>query len=59
MPIVALMPRLTFGEPCASAASASEPPSPSLSARMMRTTYFIVTTMISAQKIIDLPPMTA
>ena len=30
---------------CASAASASTPPSPSLSARMMRTTYLIVTTI--------------
>ena len=34
------------------------PPSPLLSARMMRTTYFSVTTTISAQKISDSRPST-
>ena len=48
-----LDPPLEAGERCASAASASTPPSPSLSARMMRTTYLIVTTMMSDQKISD------
>ena len=34
------------------------PPSPLLSARMMRITYFSDTTIISAQKIADRPPRT-
>ncbi len=41
---------------CASAMSAMMPPSPRLSARMMRTTYFSDTTIISAQNIVDRPP---
>jgi hypothetical protein len=34
------------------------PPSPLLSARMMRITYFTETTIINAQKIVDRPPRT-
>src|SRR5512138_1445116 len=41
---------------CASAISAMMPPSPRLSARMMSSTYFRVTTTISAQKMVDRPP---
>ena len=44
------------GERCASAASAITPPSPLLSARMMKTTYLTVTTITSAQKISDSAP---
>ena len=44
---------------CANAASASTPPSPLLSARRMKTTYLIVTTTISDQKISDSDPNTA
>lgn len=40
----------------ASAVSARMPPSPWLSARMMKMTYFTVTVMISAQKISDSTP---
>jgi len=43
---------------CASAMSAMMPPSPLLSARMMKATYLIVTTRISAQKISDSTPST-
>ena len=35
------------------------PPSPRLSARRISTTYFSVTTSISAQKIVDTAPMTS
>ncbi len=41
-----------------SAVSARIPPSPRLSARMMSVTYFAVTMMISAQKMIDRIPST-
>ena len=41
---------------CTSASSASTPPSPSLSARMMMTTYFSVTEIVSAQKMSDSTP---
>ncbi len=41
-----------------SAVSARMPPSPRLSARMITTMYFSVTTMISAQKMIDRMPST-
>jgi len=44
---------------CASVISAMIPPSPSLSARMMMTTYFSVTMTISAQKISDSRPSTS
>ena len=44
---------------CASAISASVPPSPWLSARSRITTYFSVTTMISAHRISDTTPSTA
>src|ERR1044072_1487599 len=57
MPLFSL--RLIPGERCASAASASVPPSPLLSARMINVPYLIVTTTISAQKISDAEPMTA
>jgi hypothetical protein len=40
----------------ARASNAMMPPSPLLSARMMRITYLSVTTSISAQKIADTPP---
>ena len=40
----------------ASASSAMMPPSPLLSARMMRITYLSETTIISAQKIAETPP---
>jgi hypothetical protein len=40
----------------ASAISAMIPPSPRLSARMMRTTYLSDTTIISAQNTVDRPP---
>ena len=42
-----------------SAISAIAPPSPRLSARMMTSTYLTVTTMVSAQAIIDRMPSTA
>jgi len=42
----------------ASAISAMIPPSPLLSARMMRITYLSETTIISDQKIVDRPPST-
>ena len=51
--------RFSFGERCASAASASTPPSPSLSARMISTTYLMVTTRISAQTMAESAPITA
>ena len=44
------------GARCASAASAITPPSPLLSARMMKPTYLTVTTTTSAQKISDRAP---
>ena len=59
MPMVALMRRVMPGDRCASAARASVPPSPLLSARMMMMTYFTVTTRISAQKIMESEPITA
>jgi hypothetical protein len=40
----------------ASAISAMIPPSPSLSARMMRITYLSETTTINAQKMAEMPP---
>jgi len=40
------------------ASSAMMPPSPRLSARSIRITYFSVTTTISAQKIVDTVPRT-
>jgi len=46
----------SFTAVIASAISAMMPPSPRLSARMMSTTYFSDTTIISAQKIVDSPP---
>ncbi len=46
-------------ERCASAASAITPPSPLLSARMMKATYLTVTTISSVQKISDMAPNTA
>ena len=55
MPMAVLALRLT-GARCANAASASTPPSPLLSARMMKTTYFTVTTTTNAQKISDKAP---
>ncbi len=57
--MVDFRPRLSPGERWASAASARVPPSPLLSARMMVVTYFKVTTIRSAQKIIDSDPITA
>ncbi|MNW02724.1 hypothetical protein D3C71_1985560 [compost metagenome] len=42
-----------------SAISASTPPSPSLSARMMKTTYFSETTMIIAQNSSEMMPSAA
>jgi hypothetical protein len=42
----------------ANAVRASAPPSPRLSARRISTTYFSVTTSISAQKINEIAPMT-
>ncbi|MCY1221821.1 hypothetical protein D9M72_338900 [compost metagenome] len=42
-----------------SAISASTPPSPSLSARITKTTYLIETTMIMAQNSIEMMPSTA
>ena len=59
MPMVAFTLRVRPWLRCASAASARVPPSPLLSARMMIKTYFIVTTRISAQKIIESEPITA
>ena len=44
---------------CASAISASVPPSPLLSARIRKTTYLIVTMRISAQVISETTPRTA
>ena len=41
----------------ASASSAMTPPSPRLSARMISTTYLSDTTIMSAQKIPEMPPM--
>ena len=40
----------------AMASNAMMPPSPLLSARMIRITYFRDTTIINAQKIVDTPP---
>ncbi len=47
------------GDRCASAASASDPPSPRLWARRTKQIYLIVTTMISDQKISEIAPITA
>ncbi|MEJ0044684.1 MAG: hypothetical protein WDM81_21785 [Rhizomicrobium sp.] len=58
-PIIALTRRPSRAERCASVASASTPPSPLLSARMMRTTYFSVTMMTSAQRMSDSAPKIA
>ena len=44
---------------CASAISASVPPSPLLSARSRMTTYFSVTTTMSAHRISESTPSTA
>lgn len=44
---------------CARAISASVPPSPLLSARSRMTTYFSVTTTISAHRMSDTTPNTA
>ena len=41
---------------CASAISAMMPPSPRLSARMISSTYFSETMIISAQKMVESPP---
>ena len=54
--IALLTPRPTETR-CASAISARMPPSPRLSARITRKTYFSVTMMISDQKISDSTPM--
>ena len=59
------MPSSTIAPPplptarCASAISASVPPSPLLSARSRMTTYFSVTTTISAHRISESTPSTA
>ncbi len=53
-----VLPPLTTAR-CASAISASVPPSPWLSARSRITTYFSVTTTISAHRISESTPSTA
>ncbi len=58
-PIIALMRRPSPGERWASVASASTPPSPLLSARMMSTTYFSVTMTMSAHRMSDRAPKIA
>ncbi len=57
--IADLSPRGNRGERCASAANASTPPSPLLSARKIKTTYFIVTMTISDHRISEMAPITA
>ena len=56
---MAVLARRLTGERWARAASAITPPSPLLSARMMKPTYLIVTTITSAQMISDTVPITA
>ena len=54
-----MAPALLPSARCASAISASVPPSPLLSARSRITTYLSVTTTISAHRISDSTPSTA
>ena len=59
MPSSTIAPAPLLTARCASAISASVPPSPWLSARSRITTYFSVTTMISAHRISERTPSTA